>query len=93
MSETTFELSDVEHLAAKLDAVDLDEKDRATLHAIFALAGQAVAGESENEDEVSGFSFQGVGGDGSPGAIIFVGGITSGGVFDSFSLGLVRKSG
>jgi hypothetical protein len=93
MTEMTFDLADVERLAATLDVlcVGLDDKDRATLHAVFALAGQAVAGE--NEDEVSGFSLQSTGGDGSPGAIIFVGGILSGGVFDSFSLGLVRKQG
>ena len=53
MTETTFELADVEHLAATLDVVELDEKDRATLHAIFALAGTAT---SVNEDEVTGFA-------------------------------------
>jgi len=53
MTETTFDLGDVERLVAALDGVSLDEKDRATLHAIFALAGQAAAGGS---DEVSGFS-------------------------------------
>jgi hypothetical protein len=50
----TFELSDVERLATTLDAVDLDDSDRVTLHAVFALAGQAAA--AETEDEVSGFS-------------------------------------
>ena len=53
MTETTFELADVERLAATLDAVDLDDTDRATLHAVFALAGRAAADERENE--VSGF--------------------------------------
>jgi hypothetical protein len=53
MTETTLDLGDVERLATTLDAVSLDEKDRATLHAVFALAGQAAAAGS---DEVSGFS-------------------------------------
>ena len=53
MTETTFDLGDVERLAATLDAVNLDERDWATLHAVFALAGQAAAGGS---DEVSGFA-------------------------------------
>jgi hypothetical protein len=57
MSETTFELADVERLAATLDDVELDDRDLATLHAVFALAGQAAAGEGA-EGEVSGFSFQ-----------------------------------
>lgn len=52
-TETNFDLRDVERLAATLHAVSLDEKDRATLHAVFALAGQAAAGGS---DKVSGFS-------------------------------------
>ncbi len=54
MTEATFELADVERLASTLDALDMGVKDRATLHAIFALAGQAARGE--NEDEVSGFT-------------------------------------
>ncbi len=53
MSEMTLDLADVKHLAATLDAFELDDKDRATLHAIFALAGQAAGGSGE---EVSGFS-------------------------------------
>jgi hypothetical protein len=82
MDETTFKLADVERLAAILDAkcVDLDDKDRTLLHGIFALAGQASAGEPE---EVSGFgllpfepttslfgSFQLGGTTGGPGPII-----------------------
>ena len=55
MTEITFTLSDVERLAATLDGVDLDDKNRATLHTIFALAGQVLTGESDAE--VSGFSF------------------------------------
>jgi hypothetical protein len=54
MTEVNFQLSDVERLATTLDAVDLNDSDRATLHAVFALAGQAAA--AETEDEVSGFS-------------------------------------
>ena len=55
MTGSTFDPSDVERLAAHLDAVDLDEKDRATLHTVFALAGQATAGQQDHE--VSGFAF------------------------------------
>jgi type VI protein secretion system component Hcp len=55
MTEMTFDLADVERLATTLDAIKLDDSDRSTLHAVFALAGQAAAGQSE--DEVSGFSF------------------------------------
>ena len=55
MAQGDFDTSDVAHLATELDAVQLDERDRATLHAVFALAGKAV--EHEGEDEVSGFSF------------------------------------
>jgi len=46
-------MGDVERLASALDGIDLNDKDRATLHAVFALAGQAAGGESESE--VSGF--------------------------------------
>jgi hypothetical protein len=49
----TFDLSDLERLSTVLDALELDEKNRATLHAVFALAGMATAG---SEDEVSGFA-------------------------------------
>jgi len=44
-------LRDVERLASTLDAAN--DTDRATLHAVFAPAGQAVAREG---DVVSGFS-------------------------------------
>ncbi len=53
MTDVTLELADVERLAGALDAIDLDDKNRATLHAIFGLAGQATAGE--NEAEVRGY--------------------------------------
>ena len=80
MSEKAFALGDVERLAAALDTkcADLDDRDQATLHAVFTLAGRAAA--VGNEDEVSGFGS-------SPQAIIFVGGITQGGLFNSFQLG------
>ena len=54
MTETTFDLGDVKRLAAALDAFDLEDQDRDALRAIFALAGQAAAGDNENE--VSGFA-------------------------------------
>ncbi len=51
---TTFELSVVEHLAARLEPVcaELEQRDRSLLHAIFAWAGEAVMEEAE----VSGFT-------------------------------------
>ena len=54
MTETTIDLADVQRLAATLDAVNLDSKDRATAHAVFAVAGQGTVGV--NDDEVSGFA-------------------------------------
>ncbi len=54
------DLSHVERLAAALDAVELGEEDRATLHAIFALAGCTAAqgtADGAGEEEVGGFSF------------------------------------
>jgi hypothetical protein len=81
MTETTFELADVKRLAAALDVVELGSRDRATLHAIFALAGQAIAGH--NEIEVSGFQFD-------PVVIEIVGRPTTGAgesLFGSFQLG------
>ena len=57
MTETPFELADVERLSAALDDLDLNDKNRATVQAVFALAGHAVAGQVE-EGEVSGFGFQ-----------------------------------
>lgn len=59
MTETTLQPGDVERLASALEplCVDFDAKDRATLHAIFALAGKSAAGEAE--DEVSGFALPG----------------------------------
>jgi hypothetical protein len=58
MTEATIDLNDVKRLAAALDAVDLEDRDRATLHAVFALAGRAVA--DSHDDEVSGFSLTNV---------------------------------
>jgi hypothetical protein len=84
MTETTLELADVECLAATLDAVDLDDKDRATLHAIFALAGQATAGQS---DEVSGFSIVYQMPGSGPGQ---VGIVIQGSFLDSFQWGVGR---
>ncbi len=68
------ELSDVERLAADLDGVELDEKDRATLHAIFGLAGEATGA---NEGEVRGFDWNGSSGDDLPA-------IGGGGLFGTF---------
>jgi len=56
MSDERFELEDVQRLAATLDTVELGEKDRALLHAIFALAGQATGATGDPDDEVSGFA-------------------------------------
>lgn len=56
MSDEGFELEDVQRLAATLDTVELGEKDRALLHAIFALAGQATGAAGGPDDEVSGFA-------------------------------------
>jgi len=55
MSETSLRIEDVERLAAILDAVELGERNRATLRAVFALAGQAAGAAG---DEVGGFSFE-----------------------------------
>jgi len=54
MAPDPFTMSDVERLAARLDPVcaELDERERDLLHAVFAWAGQAVAGEAA---EVEGF--------------------------------------
>ncbi len=47
-------VEDVEALATKLDGMSgLDDVDKSTLAAVFALAGQAVAAP---DDEVSGFA-------------------------------------
>jgi hypothetical protein len=43
---------EIDALASKLDGADLDERERAILAGIFALAGQAAA---EATDDVSGF--------------------------------------
>jgi len=82
VTETTFDLADVEHAAAALDRLDLEERDRAVLHAIFARAGEATAAE---EGEVSGFSlnFTLVGGEAPD---------LNGNLMGSFQWGL-RKSG
>jgi len=54
MARDPFTMSDVERLAARLDpvCVELDERDRDLLHAVFAWAGQAVGGEAA---DVEGF--------------------------------------
>jgi len=56
MTETSFELSDVERLTAILDDVisEWDEPDRTIMHELFARAGSA---SSDGVDEVSGYSF------------------------------------
>jgi hypothetical protein len=54
MTEASLDLADVEHLASTLEALDLGVEDRATLHAIFALAGRAA--RAVVEDDVSGFT-------------------------------------
>ncbi len=84
-------VTDIEHLATTLDGVHLDDADRATLRAVFALAGQAVAGEA---DEVSGFSivYQMPGGaGGTPG--FEYGGMADGSCFQSFQWGVSRPGG
>ena len=67
MTDRALKLADVERLATTLDSVNLDETDRATLHAIFALAGHA-AGD-DTTDEVAGFllpAIMPIGGGGVP---------------------------
>jgi len=84
VTESMIELADVERVAALLDArcADLNEKDRSALHAIFALAGRAVAPES---DEVRGFELD-------SGGIPLSGGLNLGGsLFQSFQWGVGRK--
>ncbi len=84
-------LRDVERLASTLDAANLDDTDRATLHAVFALAGQAVAGEG---DEVSGFSivYQMPGGAGGTSGFEYGGSVSmgDGSCFQSFQWGVGR---
>ena len=53
MTDRTLKLANVDRLANTLDSVSLDETDRATLHAIFALAGHATG--DDTTDEVAGF--------------------------------------
>jgi len=62
MTGLTMSQSDLENLAAKLDASagELTERERALLVAVFTLAGEAVAARRQLEQEVSGF-----GGDGT----------------------------
>jgi hypothetical protein len=82
VADSTLDLGDVERLAGILDAVELDEQDRTTLHAVFALAGQAAS-----SDEVSGFAFDtylSTGGAGGAG-----GGTPPQGAFHAFTLGHV----
>ncbi len=56
MPGTSFELSDVERLAAILDDViaDWSDEDKAVMHDLFARAGAA---SGPPDDEVSGYSF------------------------------------
>jgi hypothetical protein len=90
---TTFDLKDIERLATTLDAVNLDDEDRATLHAVFALAGRA-AGE---KDEVSGFSivYQMPGGGDTSGPYpgLRPAGMGDGSVFQSFQWGASSPGG
>ncbi len=83
-------LSDIERLALRLDAMDLGDADRATLRAVFALAGQAVAGAG---DEVSGFGTMppDVPGSSVPG--FEYGGMADGSCFQSFQWGVGRSAG
>jgi hypothetical protein len=62
MPEVT--MDDVERVATKLDAIDLTDEDRTTLHAVFALAGQAAGAGG---DEVSGFALDAIQWSGSTG--------------------------
>src|SRR5580692_11433084 len=57
MTTRTFGPADIERLATKLDPLctDLEADDVATLHAVFAWAGQAVA--AQESSEVGGFAF------------------------------------
>ncbi len=73
MSQITFGRADVERLAATLEKLGLDENDQAVLRAIFALAGQSVSGEIE--DEVSGFTDEA-----SPAFFSVTGGVSDEGV-------------
>jgi hypothetical protein len=87
VADTTFTIADVERLAGVLDSVELDDQDRRTLHAVFALAGSAVAGE---DDEVSGFAFDAylsIKGSNN-GAIAPSKNPATGGLFGSFTLGV-----
>ncbi len=83
MTDKTFELADVEHLAATLDPLDLDDQDRATLHAIFALAGQ----QATSGDEVGGFDAA------SPKLYVVSGPDTTGSLLGSFQWGINRRIG
>ncbi len=60
MTTRTFTPEDIDRLATKLEALgdQLDEDDRATLHAVFTWAGRAVAADAPDE-EVSGYAFDG----------------------------------
>jgi hypothetical protein len=86
MTTRSFTPEDVDRLAAKLEAIgdQLDEDDRATLHAVFGWAGRAVAQESP---EVSGF---GLGADTGGGGLSasFVGGATHTGTMEIFNFSL-----
>ena len=90
---TTIDVNDVKRLAETLDTADLGDKDRATLHAVFALAGQAVS----QDDEVSGFSIVyqmpgGAGGISGPGTSQPAG-MGDGSCFQSFQWGASTHGG
>ncbi len=72
MTEVTIGMSDVERLAARLDAVDLSDEDRSALHAIFGLAGRAINTDAgADADEVSGFALESIQWGGSSGGNLF----------------------
>ena len=54
MTEININNEDVEALAATLNGVDLSERERGVLEAIFALAGMSVASAAT---DVEGFAF------------------------------------
>jgi hypothetical protein len=53
MTNPSIDLGAVEHLATTLDGIDLAPADRATLHTVFALAGQGATDRAG--DDVTGF--------------------------------------
>ena len=53
LTEFNISIEQLKSLSAKLDAMDLTDDERATLNAVLAAAGKAVA---ESQDEVTGHS-------------------------------------